>query len=105
MAKYLMAVYSNAVQGRSDDYERWYADVHLHDICALPGVTSGHFHKVEPTSPVEPIASYLATYELDVDDPMSVLQEMGKRAQAGQMQMTDAIDLTSAKITLFKQKA
>jgi|EndMetStandDraft_4_1072995.scaffolds.fasta_scaffold330069_2 hypothetical protein len=103
MAKYIMAVYSNAQPGRDADYMDWYKNIHLADICRIPGVKGGHVYEAVPASPVKPAATYLAIYDLEVDDPASVLQEMGRMGQAGEMRMTDAIDATSAQITILKQ--
>lgn len=103
MAKFIMAVYSNAVPGRDADYMEWYKNVHMPEICSLPGVTGGHVFEAIPASPVQPVATYLAVYDLEVDDPTSVLAAMGKMGAEGRMTMTDAMDASSAKITLLKQ--
>jgi len=103
MAKYVMAVYSNAQPGRDADYMRWYETVHMPEICTIPGVTGGHVYEAIPASPAKPAATYLAIYDLDLDDPVTVLAEMGRRGAAGEMTMTDAIDTASAQITILKQ--
>ena len=103
VAKYIMAVYSNAMPGRDADYMEWYKNVHMGEICTLPGVKGGHVFEAIPASPVQPIATYLAIYDLEVDDPTSVVAAMGKMGAEGRMTMSDAIDVSSAKITLMKQ--
>jgi hypothetical protein len=103
MANYVMAVYSNAQPGRDADYMTWYENIHVKEICTIKGVRSGHVFQILPTSPVKPGTNYMAIYELDVEDPTSVLAEIGRRGQAGEMTMTDAIDATSAQITLYKK--
>jgi hypothetical protein len=101
--KFVMAVFSNAQPGREADYMHWYENVHLGDILKIPGVKSGEVYETVPASPAKP-GSFMAVYQLDLDDPATVLQEIGRRAQAGEMQMTDAIDAGSAQITLWKHK-
>ena len=103
VAKYLMAVYSNAQPGRDADYMDWYENVHLGDIRAIPGVLNGRVFEAIPASPAQPSATYLALYDLELDDPMTVLQEIGRRGQSGEMKMTDAVDSATAKITFMKQ--
>jgi hypothetical protein len=103
VANYVMAVYSNAQPGRDADYMNWYENVHVKEICTIKGVTEGHVYQILPTSPAKPNTTYMAIYELDVDDPMSVMAEIGRKSQAGEMTMTDAIDAASAQITLYKK--
>jgi hypothetical protein len=100
--KFVMAVYSNAKPGREAEYLDWYKNVHLGDILKIPGVKTGHVYETAPASPAKP-ASYMALYDLELDEPATVLQEIGRASQAGEMKMTDAIDAASAQITIWKQ--
>ena len=105
MGKYLMVVPSSAKAGRDDEYNDWYENVHLGEICALPGVTSGRRYEALEASPGKPDATYLAIYEIETDDPMTVVAEIGRRSRTGEIQPTsDALDLSTAKIMLFKQR-
>lgn len=103
MSNYLLAFYSSALPGRDAEYLDWYRDVHLAEICGIPGVKSGRVFEAHPASPAKPAATQLALYELDVDDPVGVLQEMNRRGHAGEMSLTDAIDVSSVQISVFKQ--
>ena len=103
MAKHIMAVYSNAKPGRDAEYMNWYRNVHLGEVGAIPGVKSGHVYEAITASPTKPAATYMAIYELEVDDPTSVLAELGRRGKAGELHMTDAMDVASSRITLLKQ--
>jgi hypothetical protein len=71
----------------------------------IPGVKGGHVYEAVPASPVKPAATYLAIYDQEVDDPASLLQEMGRMGQAGEMRMTEVIDAASAQITILKQNS
>jgi hypothetical protein len=104
MAKYLLVALSNAKPGRDDDYNFWYDTVHLADVCALPGVISGRRFEAHTQSPVRPEANYLALYEIEAEDPSIVLAELHRRAQAGEMALTDALDASSAKLMLFRAR-
>jgi hypothetical protein len=101
MAKYILVVPSNAKPGRDDEYNEWYDGVHLKDVCALPGIISGRRFESDPRSPAKPDGRYLAIYEIDADDPAAVLAELGRRARSGEMALTDALDVSSAKLMLF----
>jgi hypothetical protein len=102
MGKYLLAVPSSAVAGQDDDYNRWYDGEHLRDVCALPGVVSGRRYDALPNSPGQPPATYLALYEIETDDPMTVLAELGKRMQSGEYSLSPALDRSTSAMWLYK---
>jgi len=104
MAKYVMVVPSSAKEGRDDDYNTWYDNDHIHDICSLPGVKSGRRFTFDAASLAPPPARYLAIYEIETDDINSVVAAMGKLAQSGEMSTTDALDFASAKVWFAKEQ-
>lgn len=105
MAKYVMVVPSAAKEGQDAEYNTWYDNQHIHDICALPGVTSGtRFTAVPEASMNPPPTSYLTIYEIETDDIGATMAEMGRRAQAGQMPLSDALDLDSAKVWIYQRQ-
>ena len=104
MAHYLLVVPSSAKPGQDDDYNRWYDETHLGDLLAIPGVTAGRRYDADPASPNPPDARYLAVYEIETDDPGQVLAELGRRAQAGEMKISPALDASSARMWLYKAR-
>ena len=105
MAKYVMVVPSAAKEGRDADYNGWYDSEHIQDILALPGVVSGRRFDAEPAvSPNPPPARYLAIYEIETDDIGAVMAEMGRRAMAGEMSVSDALYRDAAQIWIYKQQ-
>ena len=102
MAKYLLLATSQAKPGREDEYNHWYDTNHLRDVCAVPGITSGRRFEADPRSPARPDADCIALYEIDTDDPTTVFTELQRRAQTGEMTLTDALDYSSAKLMLFR---
>jgi hypothetical protein len=85
--QYTLIVYTSPVDGREDDYNAWYDDVHLAEFSALPGVISGRRFKVEGDGP----GQYAALYECSAH-PDEVLAAMNAGIKAGTVHMTDAID-------------
>jgi hypothetical protein len=103
MGKFVMVVASSALPGRDDEYNTWYDGEHLRDICALPGVISGRrFNAVPSPSPLP--GQYLALYEIETDDVGTLLAEMGRRAAAGGMAVSDALDRDSAKMWFYEAR-
>ncbi len=41
MAKYNLIALTNPLEGRDDEFNDWYTNVHLADVLKLPGVTGG----------------------------------------------------------------
>lgn len=85
--EYTLVVYSNPVDGREDEYNAWYDDVHLAEFCALPGVINGRRFRVEGGGKHQ----YAAVYELSAH-PDTVMAAMNEGAKNGTVHMSDAID-------------
>ena len=103
MGKYVLVVPSSAKEGRDDDYNEWYNNQHIHDLLAIPGIKSGRRFTPDPISPMPPPADYLAIYEIETDDIGSVFAEMNRRAQSGEMSVSDSLDPASPKLWVFEQ--
>jgi hypothetical protein len=102
MGKYVMVVQSRAKEGRDAEYNKWYDTTHLAQICAIPGVKSGRRFEATPISVGAPGLKYLAIYEIETDDPTSVMAEMGKRSAEGKMTPTDSLDAPAAVLWIYK---
>lgn len=102
MAKYLLVVPSNAKEGRDEEYNAWYDNVHLAELLTIPGVVSGRRFDAAPQSPSAPPQPYLAIYELEVEDPSTIVAEITRRAGSGEMTMNDALDTTSAQMWIYR---
>lgn len=88
MAEYQMIVLTNPVEGRDAEFNRWYDTVHLTDVAAVPGVTGARrFQAVQASD-----WKYAAIYQLDCDDPQSVMQEIMRRWKTEKMLTSDAFD-------------
>lgn len=92
--EYTLIVYTSPADGREDDYNTWYDDVHLAEFSALPGVISGRRFKVAGDGK----AQYAAIYELS-SHPDQVMAAMNAAVKDGSMHMSDAIDPASVSMT------
>jgi hypothetical protein len=87
-------VFTKPVEGREQEYNEWYDEVHLPDVAAVPGVRAAQRYVLGPErrSPgVTPPHSYLAVYEID-GDPDVVFPEITRRIDSGEMKLSDALD-------------
>lgn len=94
MAKqvYKFVVLTNAVHGREAEFNDWYSDVHLRDVCAIPGIVRAErfaLAEAQRSSP-QPF-EYLAIYEIETDDLKWVTEEIGRRSGTSAMVISDAM--------------
>lgn len=104
MGKYILAVNSNAVEGKDAEYNEWYNNVHLGEVVALPGFVAAQRFKVADVAPVaggSPAHTYLAIYELETDNPQASLDALGAAVSSGEMTMSDAINITDVAACLY----
>ena len=94
-----LIVFASPAEGREDDFNDWYDNVHLQEFVALPGVVSGQRFSLAPTSP-KAKTSYAAIYQLSAD-PADVLAAMGAAIKDGSMRMSDALDPASISISAW----
>ncbi len=104
MAKYVMVVQSKAAEGRNDDYNAWYDDIHLGEICALPGVLSGRRFEFDSALVGAPGQPHLSIYEIETDDIDAFAAEMGKRSMDGTIRQTDTLDFSSTALWFYKER-
>jgi hypothetical protein len=92
--EYTLIVYTSPVDGREDEYNAWYDNVHLPEFSALPGVIQGHRFKVVRDGKPQ----YAAIYELSIH-PDGVFAAMNAGIKDGTVHMSDAIDVASLSMT------
>lgn len=95
MARYEYVILTQAVDGRLDEFERWYDEVHLRDVLKIPGVVSARrsrISSIKNTAVDGPAWNSLAIYELDAEDPEVVKQAISDAAGTAAMVMTDALN-------------
>jgi len=92
--EYTLIVYTDPADGREDEYNNWYDDIHLPEFTALPGVINGRRFKVAGDSKPQ----YAAVYELSAH-PDEVMAAMNEGIKNGTVHWTDAIDSASVSMT------
>jgi hypothetical protein len=101
MARQLMVVFSNAAEGRDDEFNRWYDEVHAPDLLSIEGVES--CQRFEVADPEGVPHRYLAIYELSRDGA-SVMGELAEGMGSGRFQGSDTVDPDSAVIGFWNPR-
>jgi hypothetical protein len=100
--EYTLIVYTSPAEGREDDYNAWYDEVHLAEFSALPGVINGRRFKVAASdAAAKPV--YAALYELSAH-PDKVFAAMNEGIRDGSVHMSDAIDVSSLSMTTLEPR-
>ena len=72
MERWLLIVEVNCTDpSREKEFNDWYDNVHVPDVIEPPGVLSGT--RYENTNPAEGRGKYIASYEIESDDPEQTL--------------------------------
>ena len=91
MPKYVFCVFTDAVEGREDEYNHWYTNTHLADVVAVPGFVAAQRFKLEPSQDTPFQQRYLAIYEVETDDLKATKKALTQAAKSGAMPVSDAL--------------
>ena len=99
MAKALLLVMTDAKDATQEaDFNDWYDNVHLEDVLMTPGIKKATRYELAGR-PREGRGKYLALYEIETDDPSTVMsklnQTMDERKAAGRVTQHPALDLVT----------
>lgn len=76
---------------RVDEYNHWYTNVHLPEVCAVPGFVGASRY-----APVDGEGPYVAIYELDCDDLAGSMTALGDAVGQGSIHMSDVLSMDPA---------
>jgi hypothetical protein len=98
MARYVFAVYSNAVEGCEQEYNDWYSNRHLSDLLAVPGIISARRLVLaeQQVRDVPQPFKYFSLYEIETDDLQGFIGELTSRAGTELMPRSNALGEYSA---------
>ena len=97
-----MLVFTNALEGRDDDFNRWYDETHLVEVCALPEfVGARRFRLADAQVFGEQQFRYLAIYEYGGTAQEAVDALM---AASSSFDMGDAMDMAAQHVVLFEDR-
>ena len=95
MGRYSYVVLTSAKEGREVEFARWYDERHLDDVARIPGIVGTRRFKVvrQIVNNLEaPRWHSLAIYEIESDDPESVLRAISAVSGTEVMPLSDALN-------------
>ncbi|PLK26292.1 DUF4286 family protein [Novosphingobium sp. TH158] len=101
MPRYKMIALTNPVEGREDEFNEWYQNVHLPEVCATPGVVGAQRYRmaVPLQDPSGLGKKYLAVYDIETDDLRATLGAFA----ASPRTPSDAADNPSSYTVIFEE--
>ncbi len=88
---------------REDEYNDWYDNIHLDEVCSIPGFVGARRYQLSETNIVAPhgVPPHLAIYEIESDDLAATLNELVVRGGGGQLNMSDALGMDPPPTTVL----
>lgn len=104
MQRYQYVVLTNPVEGLEDEYNEWYTNTHLREVCQVPGFKGAKRYKIVPRESAKaPLKhKYLALYEIETNDVEASLAELSRRSGAGELIKSSALDSLTTSSTLVE---
>ena len=93
MGRYSYVVLTRAKPGREAEFRRWYDERHLSDVARIPGVVAARRFDVVHQKVVKldaPQWHSMAIYEIEAEDPRSVLSAIYAASGSEMMPLTEA---------------
>lgn len=95
--KHFLLVLSNPVQGREEEFERWYRETHVPEMLQLPGfVACQRFGLSETQMGRSHPQRHLALWEIETDNLAAVYDRLRSDMASGALADCEAFDRTSA---------
>lgn len=96
-AQHQILVFTDPVEGREDEYNTWYDDIHVSEVLAVEGFVACQRFATDPSR--NPPAKYLAVYEVDAEDPVEAWKTLQRTIP--QMNMSDSLDMSSVHTWIY----
>ncbi|MET0362989.1 MAG: hypothetical protein ABW048_14710 [Sphingobium sp.] len=94
MARFQMVVLTKATDGRLDELATWYDNQHIPDLLRVPGFVAGTRSVLRKLGGPEQSLDwdFMAIYDLEGDDPMTIIAEAGRRLGTDEMPLSPALN-------------
>ncbi|MEL0111238.1 MAG: hypothetical protein VW835_05855 [Rickettsiales bacterium] len=101
MAKHVVVVLSEPVEGREAEFDEWYENTHIREVLATTGWTSGQRFELTAEKGAKCPLKYLAFYEAEAVRGAAVVATLA--APRAPRQKRDSFDGTGAALWVFSE--
>lgn len=99
MAKHMVIVLSDPVEGSEREYDKWYENVHLDEVLETTGWTAAQRYVLTDHKGGECPNRFMALYEVDTDQPSDIVRRLDETRR--DRQQSAAIDRANAALWVF----
>ncbi len=99
--KHVVVVLTEPTAGREAEYNEYYEALHLDEVLATTGWRSAQRFKLTDQQGMACPHPYLAFYEVEADDPASILETLN--ATRGARVQSDALNKRTAGVWVFSE--
>lgn len=103
MPRYKMIALTRPLEGREEEFNDWYQNVHLVELCSMPGVKGAQRYKLAAPLQGYDERPYLAVYDIECDDIRATLGAIGAASASGKMTPGLAADNAAAYTVVFEE--
>jgi len=94
-------VMSNPIEGKEEEYNDWYSNIHLQEVVKIDGfISAQRFKLTEGQQMDNQPYKYMAIYEIENEEIGDTIKELNEAA--GTLNMAPVIDLDSVHVSIFK---
>ena len=98
MARYVLVVHAQHVEGREEEFTEWYDNVHIPAVLEFDGfVSAQRYRLVDAPTPRNEDRKTMVIYEIETDD----LEAMSARARGAKLPVTEAIQQSLSTVAHF----
>lgn len=107
--KYIQIVFSNPLEGKDDEFNEWYDNVHIPELLAVPGMLSAQRYDLRDAAiyhmegGAEPEHRYAIIYEME-GDVDAILNKIQEGVASGKIHMADCLDMTSWRLSFWNPR-
>ncbi|MDH6242712.1 DUF4286 family protein [Mycobacterium sp. OTB74] len=107
--RFIQIVFSNPLEGRDDEFNEWYDNVHVPDLLAIPGMVSAQRYEIKDAQiyhmegGTAPVHRYAIIYEME-GDVDAILGKIQEGVMAGKITMADSLDMTSWQLSFWSPR-
>jgi len=103
MRRFKLVVFSEGREGQDAEYNRWYNEQHLDDVCALEGFTAAQRFKLHSVSMGKSLNDYMAIYDVETDDPDWVIENLFAHQDTDAMPIATAFNMDNPTVMLYEE--
>jgi hypothetical protein len=100
MARHVIAVLSEPVEGKEDEFNDWYENTHIDEVLSSAVVASGERFRLSAERGAKCPLPYLAFYEVEAESGEAAIKRLEE--SRGERQQSDAFNFRSSAMWVFE---